>query len=357
MDLSSIQNFNPPQLVISNNKQFKFKQKLSNSFSYRCGDRKNCSCLAKFSEENLKSWLNNQELFLLVPEKLNHDHSKQCLSHTFINSINNFRNNNPELININFNQVPDLIKSQMRFNCFKPYNWLNNLLLNNIISFDFNKIKYYVDTLRDLEYPKDNTYLSNISKYLSKITENDQEVATPFCLSKLNFYNFNNKKFDNIIIYSTSYQIKIFSQTHQIFLDCTFKIVPNNFYQLLIIHGVTINGNILLLFYILLTSNNEEIYLRTFNEIKNILRMMDLTPKFIQIHCDFEIGLKNAFFKSFNEIKINFYGCWFHYIKSLYSNIKNSNLFLKRLRNINKKLINILKYLPFINEDLRKKFF
>ena len=49
-------------------------------------------------------------------------------------------------------------------------------------------------------------------------------------------------------------------------------------------------------------------------------------------------------------------GCWFHYIKCLYHNLKIRGIYLKRYKKVNSRLIYLLKFFPYIDHSFRSSF-
>ena len=164
-------------------------------------------------------------------------------------------------------------------------------------------------------------------------------------------------KYKSFFIYSTNFQLNLLSNCIQIYLDGTFKSCPKNFYQLLSIHGfIGLTKKNILLIFILLTSKTTEIYTRVFREIKNILENKKLSLYLEIIQTDFEKGLLKAYKKIFGE-KIKLQGRCFHYLKALYAYLKKVKILKKRYKLLNNYLINILRYFPFIEENIRIQFF
>ncbi len=80
------------------------------------------------------------------------------------------------------------------------------------------------------------------------------------------------------------------------YVDGTFAVCPDLFYQLYTINGI-INGKNLPLVYGLLPGKSEEIYLKFFNLIEPFI----MRPKFIM--SDFEKAELNALKTTFKDIK------------------------------------------------------
>ena len=100
-----------------------------------------------------------------------------------------------------------------------------------------------------------------------------------------------------------------------IHFDATFKIVPRLFYQLLTIF-IHINQLTIPALHVLMTNKSETLY------IALLLAIRELIPDFNPVFAvgDFEIASRNAFIQSFPCVTL--IGCWFHFTKALFDNIK-----------------------------------
>ena len=50
-------------------------------------------------------------------------------------------------------------------------------------------------------------------------------------------------------------------------------------------------------------------------------------------------------------------GCWFHYSKNLIQHLIKRNIYLKKYKKINSKIIYLLKYFPYLDFEIKNKFF
>lgn len=59
-----------------------------------------------------------------------------------------------------------------------------------------------------------------------------------FCLAKGDFKNFKkNNKLEKYIIFSSEFQINLFNEVNELFLDATFKTAPKDWHQSFNIFG------------------------------------------------------------------------------------------------------------------------
>ena len=78
--------------------------------------------------------------------------------------------------------------------------------------------------------------------------------------------------------------------------------------------------------------------------------------RFTHVHAVFENAQISGFRLVFGS-KIIFRGCHFHFIKGLYNRLKMNGLMKYQFRNFNKALISILKFIPCLHIDMRRKFY
>ena len=113
---------------------------------------------------------------------------------------------------------------------------LQNFKLNKI-NWKKNKIKNLLYTIRESIYPKEEIFLMNIDKITIKLSS-DKNTEQNFFPFKGEFINYKkNKKLEKFIIFMSEFQINLFTNVTEIFIDGTFTIVPKNWYQLLNIFG------------------------------------------------------------------------------------------------------------------------
>ena len=163
------------------------------------------------------------------------------------------------------------IRKIMEANLFKLLSFHKSNFEKIGLKLSDNEIKYELQINRNFFYPKDFDYLNKIFEYKNKLNENSQ--PTPFCFSRIQYFDFNNKKNEEILIYTSEFQINLVSKTDQIYLDGTFKCSLVDFYKLFNILAYDLYSNCVIpVFHCLLTSKTLKIYEKMFNEIKNIIK-------------------------------------------------------------------------------------
>jgi len=189
-------------------------------------------------------------------------------------------------------------------------------------------------------------------------TKDTNDKACIFLQARLMFPNSKNQKqVDEIVILGSKFFIKIASEANKWFLDATFKVCPNRYYQLLILicnHEFT-NTNVPCL-YILMTSKEQVSYGYVFILIDQIIKQHGYNLKVTSIMSDYEEALRNSIRNIFPEAQLQ--GCYFHYVKALWS--KASKLGLRKKSTIidTKLLIFFMKILVHLpDEDEMKSHF
>ena len=110
-------------------------------------------------------------------------------------------------------------------------------------------------------------------------------------------------------------------------MDGTFKCCPKSYYQLYnIIRKEKNTGLIIPLISILMSHKSYDIYYYVFKFIKTIIRKqwLKLELKNIIFMLDFEKSSRKALKDIFSES--NILGCYFHYVKALWSKAKKEGL-------------------------------
>ena len=102
-----------------------------------------------------------------------------------------------------------------------------NNFQNNNINWKKGKIRKLLYSIRDEKYPKDINYLNDISKITIKLSDNLEIPNESFCISKGEFINFKkNKKLEKYIIFASQFQLKLYNEVDQLFIDVTLKATP-----------------------------------------------------------------------------------------------------------------------------------
>ena len=103
------------------------------------------------------------------------------------------------------------------------------------------------------------------------------------------------------------------------FIDGTFKVSPNVFYQVFTIHAL-IDGSAYPFIYVLLSDKLEEIYLRVLRKLKEM--QPTLNPS--SIMADYEKASQNACAIVFPGVQMS--GCLFHLGQNLWRKVQEFNL-------------------------------
>ncbi|CAF3023510.1 unnamed protein product [Rotaria sp. Silwood2] len=123
---------------------------------------------------------------------------------------------------------------------------------------------------------------------------------------------------DRILVFTSVEQIYILQHTDEFLVDGTFKVVPEIFYQLYIIHGVY-RDHVVPVIYALLRRKNKETYQRLINEILKFAPRW--SPRSIML--DFEQACIGAFQASFPAVMLS--GCYFHLRQSIHRKLQHQN--------------------------------
>jgi len=158
---------------------------------------------------------------------------------------------------------------------------------------------------------------SSVPIPLTKTTREDQFLRcdtgpgmSSSTSQKNNLFSFDQGD-DRILIFASDEQVDILQNTEEFLVDGTFKIVPQIFYQLYIIHGV-FRDHVVPLIYALLRRKNTQTYERLINEILNIAPRW--SPRTIML--DFEQSSIGAFRTAFPNVSLS--GCYFHLRQSIH---------------------------------------
>ena len=138
--------------------------------------------------------------------------------------------------------------------------------------------------------------------------------GTRFELFKYRFYDQNPPITKFIICYCSDFQKSKISECKYIFIDGTFSITPEPFYQVLVISGQTLYLNLPLAF-ILLPDKSQGIYEKAFTLFKTESKAL-FQPGTIFI-TDFERAEYNAVKKILMDKSHYFQFCYFHYTQIL----------------------------------------
>ena len=120
---------------------------------------------------------------------------------------------------------------------------------------------------------------------------------------------------DRIFIYASPEQLHVLQTTRDFLVDGTFKVVPEIFYQLFIIHAVY-RRHVVPVVYALLRRKNVETYQRLVDEVIKIAP--NWSPASITM--DFEQASINTFQQKFQSVALS--GCYFHLQQSIHRKLQ-----------------------------------
>ncbi|CAF4471086.1 unnamed protein product, partial [Didymodactylos carnosus] len=129
---------------------------------------------------------------------------------------------------------------------------------------------------------------------------------------KRTFLQFDSGPIDRrILIFSTKKQLKILGKAHSIYLDGTFSVVPELYFQLYTIHATYLN-HIVPVVYVLLPGKTQRLYKEMLQQITNLTPNCD--PPNVMV--DYERASINAIRNRFPTTNLS--GCFFHLCQSIY---------------------------------------
>mgnify|MGYP006873078274 CR=1 FL=1 len=80
--------------------------------------------------------------------------------------------------------------------------------------------------------------MQDISYIKIQLSDKKEVSNECFCISKGEFINFSkNKKLERYIIFASQFQLKLYNEVDELFIDGTFKVAPKNWLQLINIFG------------------------------------------------------------------------------------------------------------------------
>ncbi|CAF0828909.1 unnamed protein product [Brachionus calyciflorus] len=146
---------------------------------------------------------------------------------------------------------------------------------------------------------------------------------------------------DRIIILATEDNIEILNSETVWFVDGTFSVTPNAFFQIFTINVNKNNRNLALVYSFL--PNKQQI---TYTRLFNILKSNGLSNIPQHIMCDFELAVINSIKKCFPGTNIG--GCYFHLTANIWKHVTNGPRKAHKTDAEFRKYYNYLKVLPFI---------
>ncbi|CAF3622430.1 unnamed protein product [Rotaria socialis] len=199
---------------------------------------------------------------------------------------------------VNTQETPDIIVTNCYKGMFDPS--IARLPVRDNIK---RRIRMLRQNNRVVKEPNDPNF-SSVPLSLTKTIRNDQFLRCDTGPGE-----------DRILMFASDEQADNLQDTEEFLVDGTFKIVPEIFYQLHIIHGV-FRDHVVPLIYALLRQKNTETYQRLINEILKIAPRW--SPRSIMIN--FEQASIGAFQAAFPNVSVS--GCYFHLRKSLHRKIQ-----------------------------------
>lgn len=167
--------------------------------------------------------------------------------------------------------------------------------------------------------------------------------------------NYHNRE-EKFIIYTTIFQLKKLAESDLIYIDATFRASPRNYYQLLnIISNDKQSGINIPVIHIPMSHKSEFLYLKIFETIEKICQDYNIEIKMNKKACitDFEKGLRKVLRNLLGGINLR--GCYFHFVKALWSKAKKLGLFSYKKIQISKIIIFGLKVLTLQSRDCQEK--
>ena len=339
--------FIPPRNLELGEYKYSYKDRLTaDYYTYRCTHRTKCKVVIKIKKSELIKYKEEQNL------DLNYEITSKEKNHTCNNAIIKEKKTNKTENN-------SIATALILSNINKPISFhLENFKNNNLYKTK-NQVERLLQKIRENNFPLDVDFLKDISKITITLDNEPELTNINICYKYVHILNPNKKNFlEKYIIFTTTFQMKMLKKSKQIFIDGTFKSCPRGYYQILNITSFIdeINGNIPI-FMIPISGKSEFIYNKVFFDIKEILSENNISLNDIakNIMCDFEPSLIKSVKKNFTNSKVD--GCYFHFVKLMWSKAKSLGLCNRNNIKLTKILVFILKLLPFLPHDERENLF
>ena len=130
-----------------------------------------------------------------------------------------------------------------------------------------------------------------------------------FLQYNISLFDNDNNKTERLMIYGNPALFGLMNGKVQLYIDGTFRIVPNPFYQCLIIMVFDVQTAVYVpVFYVLMSGKHETLYWHALHWIF-VGSKWKLDP--FSVTCDYERGLHNAVVRKFRDTMLN--GCLFHW--------------------------------------------
>ena len=336
--------------------EYTFKDTNKSGFSYRCKYKTICGLTINIDKDNLNNIINNSgEIIKYVVS------SKKYTNHTCKNNLKTNIESNLNIIKeekgYSAKQIEETAKILINQNLeLKPL-WHKINLSKNNINMPLKKIRNILYSLREAKYPDELYIVNDISKITIDLGKEEKLKNLPFCHIRKAIINYRKNRMETFLVFTTIWQLKMLTKTTYLFIDATFKTAPRGFYQTLNIMGFIedVKKPILLIF-VPMTHKSYESYNNIFVSIKTLIESLNISLKYdkLIIIADYEKALRNAVLNNFPDIKME--GCYFHYVKNLWSYAKKHSLCKKNILNKTQLIIFCFKIYPYILEEEKKEF-
>ena len=230
-------------------------------------------------------------------------------------------------------EMMKLAEQLIKQNLDKSMSWHYNNLIKNQINISKNQVKRILENQREINYPKDESYLLDISKIIISFSKSNVELQNiPFCFSNNIILNNESKMQEKYILFTSLFQLRKIIDCEQIFMDGTFYSCPKNYYQLYNIIGKEKKTRIIIpISFILMSHKSYSLYYHAFNNIKTLLikNNIEYKEEELKFMMDFEKSARKAIKSIFPDSLLS--GCFFHYTKSLWNKAKKEVLCKKNI--------------------------
>lgn len=257
---------NIPHILIIDGQELYFKAPpLKNDiYKYRCR-KSQCNYFIKINRDNIKKFINKEKDINYTECNQHSNHIDKIIKEKSSNNIHT-----PE-------EEYKIALSLIKFNINQGLSFhLTNFKTNNI-NWRKGKIRALLYKLREEFFPKEEEFLRDIGNIKIKLSDSNEIGEEPFCLAKGEFINYNKKNIvEKYIIFGSLFQLNLFKEIDELFIDGTFKVAPKNWYQLLNIFAYIKNKNFYLpISYIFLSSKNIELYMEVFRILKKNIELIN----------------------------------------------------------------------------------
>ena len=124
-----------------------------------------------------------------------------------------------------------------------------------------------MEKIRAEYYIKDKEYINLIYKETINYSLSGKFITESFYFGSKNIYNENKNRLENYIILSSKTQLKFLENSKKIFIDCTFKCSPKEFYQVMnILVKPNDYNHIIPMCHVLMSNKSYISYINIFND-------------------------------------------------------------------------------------------